>query len=553
MPEKKQLVLVVEATAALGPYWWTIVSDYLQEIITYQEATSSIVQLALVQFHAHGSYSSCLVKRSSWARNVNHFLEWLSCMHFSGGGFCDAAIAEGLDEVLMIYHSLDGNQTHPTKVLQRHCILVAASNPYPLPTPVYQPPNKSEMQSECSLSDAETLAKYFPQGKRNPSATTPTIDIAKNPHYLILISEDFVEACAALCSSGTTNSLSNQSPSNMELTSVSPDSELPPTSASRGYFSSERLLTQQPVSVGNIPLATVEVEPSPVSPMASPQSVKTYSPSEKLKSSFDNLQDFKPVGNMQQPLYSADHVKESLASTSALLTGTTRVGQHAGTMMSFSRMSKQVQGMQQIAVNNHIGTYVDLSQQASSAMQSGGELLSKRQNQIVTITKLEAYGSSSSAELQHMGKCEFIFMRALNQHAFLRQMKIRGFKWKYNLSNWIVMRLVGNNHGDGGNGMKWDGLAACSYMVTITDIVAVSSDIAFCLIGMLFPRDIVMLRPHIPSKQPSQQQPRVGRGTSYGAGGQSQGLGVGVGVGQGQVSSPGPKPKPEYAFISSTF
>ncbi|KAD3642347.1 hypothetical protein E3N88_31571 [Mikania micrantha] len=483
LPEKKQLVLVVEAAAALGPYWWTIVSDYLQEIITYQEATSSIVQLALVQFHAHGSYSS------------GHFLEWLSCMHFSGGGFCDAAIAEGLDEVLMIYHSLDGNQTHPTKVLQRHCILVAASNPYPLPTPVYQPPNKSEMQSECSLSDAETLAKYFPQ------------------------------ACAALCSSGTTNSLSNQSPSNMELTSVSPDSELPPTSASRGYFSSECLLTQQPVSVGNIPLATVEVEPSPVSPMASPQSVKTYSPSEKLKSSFDNLQDFKPVGNMQQPLYSADHVKESLASTSGDPYRTTRVGQHAGTMMSFSRMSKQVQGMQSVAVNNHIGTYVDLSQQASSAMQSGGELLSKRQNQIVTITKLEAYGSSSSAEL----------------------------KWKYNLSNWIVMRLVGNNHGDGGNGMKWDGLAACSYMVTITDIVAVSIDIAFCLIGMLFPRDIVMFRPHIPSKQPSQQQPRVGRGTSYGAGGQSQGLGVGVGVGQGQVSSPGPKPKPEYAFISSTF
>ncbi|KAL8196371.1 hypothetical protein R6Q57_024666 [Mikania cordata] len=332
MPEKKQLVLVVEATAALGPYWWTIVSDYLQEIIRKfcgneaREATSSIVQLALVQFHAHGSYSSCLVKRSSWERNVNHFLEWLSCMHFSGGGFCDAAIAEGLDEVLMIYHSLDGNQTHPTKVLQRHCILVAASNPYPLPTPVYQPPNKR-----------------------------------------------------------TTNSLSNQSPSNMELTSVSSDSELPPTSASRGYFSSECLLTQQPVSVGNIPLATVEVEPIPVSPMASPQSVKTYSPSEKLKSSYDNLQDFKPVGNMQQPLYSADRVKGNILnnlSQARLVIPTVLAGGKATGISSIDGNPRVI----------HMSNMIS--------------------------------GSS---------------------------------KWKYNLSNWIVMRLVGNNHGDGGNGTGWLG------------------------------------------------------------------------------------------------
>ncbi|KAM0058542.1 putative mediator complex, subunit Med25, von Willebrand factor type A [Helianthus debilis subsp. tardiflorus] len=66
------------------------------------ETASSIVELALVQFNAHGSYSSCLVQRSCWARNVEYFLEWLSCMHFSGGGFCDVAIAEGLTVVLML-------------------------------------------------------------------------------------------------------------------------------------------------------------------------------------------------------------------------------------------------------------------------------------------------------------------------------------------------------------------------------------------------------------------------------------------------------------------
>ncbi|KAL4590774.1 hypothetical protein LXL04_003717 [Taraxacum kok-saghyz] len=33
MTDKKQLILVVEGTAALGPYWRTIVSDYLEKVI----------------------------------------------------------------------------------------------------------------------------------------------------------------------------------------------------------------------------------------------------------------------------------------------------------------------------------------------------------------------------------------------------------------------------------------------------------------------------------------------------------------------------------------
>lgn len=55
-----------------------------------------------------------------------------------------------------MFPSLHGIQNH-----QRHCILVAASNPYPLPTPIYIPPDYIEMQSDSPLSDAETVAQYF--------------------------------------------------------------------------------------------------------------------------------------------------------------------------------------------------------------------------------------------------------------------------------------------------------------------------------------------------------------------------------------------------------
>lgn len=64
----------------------------------------------------------------------------------------------------------NGSQNQQNVDGQRHCILVAASNPYPLPTPVYRPQMQNmeqseniETQAESRLSDAETLAKSFAQ------------------------------------------------------------------------------------------------------------------------------------------------------------------------------------------------------------------------------------------------------------------------------------------------------------------------------------------------------------------------------------------------------
>jgi mediator of RNA polymerase II transcription subunit 25 len=64
----------------------------------------------------------------------------------------------------------NGNQNQQNMDAQRHCILVAASNPYPLPTPVYRPPMQNlekseniEEQTESRSSDAETVAKSFAQ------------------------------------------------------------------------------------------------------------------------------------------------------------------------------------------------------------------------------------------------------------------------------------------------------------------------------------------------------------------------------------------------------
>ncbi|KAL2542119.1 Mediator of RNA polymerase II transcription subunit 25 [Abeliophyllum distichum] len=390
---QKQLIVAVEGTAALGPYWQTILSDYLEKIIrsfvgnelTGQKPSTSNVAFSLVMFNAHGCYSACVVRRSGWTRDIDIFFQWLSAIPFSGGGFNDAAISEGLAEALMMFSAPNGNQTQNVDGL-RQCILVAASNPYPLPTPVYRPQLQNlaqgdsiETQAESYLSDAETLAKSFAQcaislsvicpkqlpkiraiynaGKRNPRAADLPVDNTKNPHFLVLISENFMEACAALSRSGVTNLASNQSPVKMDVASVasiSGPASVPsisgPTSTSNPAANGS-VMGRQP-TVGNIPPATVKVEPSTMTSIAGPAfphissvprtvsqavpSLPTSSPistSQEMVSNNENVQDMKPlVSNVTQSLRPASvaaanvRILNDVAQARQVLAGGTSIG-----------------------------------------------------------------------------------------------------------------------------------------------------------------------------------------------------------------------------------
>ncbi|KAL9401872.1 hypothetical protein Peur_005721 [Populus x canadensis] len=334
----KQLIVAVEGTAAMGPFWSIIVSDYLEKIIrcycgnetSGQKPPTSSAELSLVTFNSHGSYSeypfhfypsceACLVQRSGWTRDVDIFLHWLSAVPFAGGGFNDAAIAEGLSEALMMFPiTPNGNQTQPNIDGQRNCILIAASNPHPLPTPVYRPQIQNleqteniDAQNESRLSDAETVAKSFPQGKRNSRAADPPVDNIKNPHFLVLISENFMEARAALSRPGATSLPSNQTPVKVDIASVT--SVTGPLPASIPSVNGS-ITNRPPISAGNLPTATVKVEPSTITSMANGSafphipsvprpssqgvpSMQTSSPStttQDMATNGENAQDLKP-------------------------------------------------------------------------------------------------------------------------------------------------------------------------------------------------------------------------------------------------------------------
>ncbi|CAN1314491.1 Mediator of RNA polymerase II transcription subunit 25 [Linum perenne] len=327
---EKQLILAVEGTAAMGPYWSTIVSDYLEKIIrnfcgsdlSGQKTITSIAELSLVTFNAHGSYSACLVQRSGWTRDVDIFLQWLSAIPFIGGGFSDAAIAEGISEALMMFQvASNGSQSQQNSDCQRHCILVAASNPYPLPTPVYRPQiqnldpsDNSDVQTESRLSDAETVAKSFSQcsvslsvicpkqlsklrviynaGKRN-RATDPPVDTAKNPHFLLLISDSFTEACASLNGPGVANVPSNQSPVKMDVSSVNGVTGHPPAQVPSANGS---IVNRGSISAGSVPVATVKVDLKPAV-TGVPQSVRPVAAAAANVSILNNLSQARQVMN----------------------------------------------------------------------------------------------------------------------------------------------------------------------------------------------------------------------------------------------------------------
>ncbi|XP_030442268.2 LOW QUALITY PROTEIN: mediator of RNA polymerase II transcription subunit 25 [Syzygium oleosum] len=299
MSTERSLIVAVDGTAAMGPYWKTVVSDYLEKIVrafvgNEVPAQKSNCDLSLVMFNSHGNLSACMVQRSAWTKDVSRFLDWLSAMSFSGGGFNDAAIAEGLSEALMMFPiPPDGNLPPQSLDGKRHCVLVAATNPYPLSTPVYRPTFQLENEhvetyTGGPLCDAEGVVKFFPQccvslsvicpkqlpklraiynaGKRNPRAADPPVDNVKNPHFLVLIAENFLEARGALSRPGTSSLPSNQSPVKMDTApppvnsvTAQPPTSVPPVNG--------LLLNRQAVSAGNGPPAIVKVEPTTVPSM----------------------------------------------------------------------------------------------------------------------------------------------------------------------------------------------------------------------------------------------------------------------------------------------
>ncbi|KAL8248596.1 hypothetical protein R6Q59_005464 [Mikania micrantha] len=467
MADKKQLIVVVEGTAALGGHWRTIFSDYLQKLIRSfcggKEANPD-VQLALVRFNVHGNLSPYVVQRGGWVTNVDCFLEKLSAMDFSGGGFCDAAIAEGLSEVLKMCPPPNEGQTQQNNGFRRHCILVAGSNPFPLPTIVYRPPDDGEAQAKSSSYDAETLVKSFKQchvslsvicprqllklksiynaGKRNHTAVDYTIDIVTNPHYLVLISEDFKSALVDVNRLGIKTLPSVHSTSNTKGASVSGTS----SSCSSSEWKSV------PVQFIRCPSAyydsSITVMAEPATSSEATQVAKNTTHGLITSDIFDmSWSLILHMSNQKDPKFGQHANKKMKVSVQYDIPGTGRMMPAASSLQSSD------------------SGYVKVWE---------GDLTGKRSNQIVFLARLQAYQNSTASTLlaedwpstmqiyevttlekMHkneglLGKVDRLAFVAMNQHEIFEAMKQHNVLYGYHHTclccQYQIQELLGLEH-----------------------------------------------------------------------------------------------------------
>ncbi|CAI5482063.1 unnamed protein product, partial [Closterium sp. Yama58-4] len=253
----KQVVVVVEGTASLGPSWALLRRLYLHPMLKAfcgvdsltQKAGTAAVELALVVYHSHGPFSASLLQQTPFTASPAVFLSWLDALSFSGGGAAHAAVAEALSEaLLMLCPTPSPTATAPAGVERhKHVVLVAASPPPRLSTPVVKPPLPAAPSAAAHgsaaaagagaggggggawqaaqwwLASAHMVASLFahpqlyvtlsliaprnvPQlrqlyvaAKRSPRAAEPVADAARqHPHHVALIAESFLEARSVL-------------------------------------------------------------------------------------------------------------------------------------------------------------------------------------------------------------------------------------------------------------------------------------------------------------------------------------------------------------------
>ncbi|KAK3133062.1 hypothetical protein QOZ80_6AG0531580 [Eleusine coracana subsp. coracana] len=448
MAAERQLVVAVEGTAALGPYWSTIVADYVEKIVRSfcasevpgQKLAGAPPELALVVFHTHGPYSAFGVRRSGWTKDMDAFLSWLSGIAFSGGGFSEAATCEGLAEALTILQGgLNTAQNHQNHEAQKHCILVSASNPYPLPTPVYCLPIQStdhkennESSKEPSIADAEKVAKSFAQcsvslsvispkqlptlkaiynaGKRNPRAADPSIDHAKNPHFLVLLSENFIEARTALSRPLHGNLVPNQNITKMDS---APSVTMPGPASNANPSVNGTMMGRQPV-VGGITTANVKVEPATIPAMASAPTFSHITPISNIASQGvsalqssspslisqeanivnDSVHEQKPnigVNPVQQPVRPGGHGSflNNLSQASRLINSTSLGG--AAAPMGLPNMGATPI---QVHMSSMISSGMTSAPSVMSSVAGSGQPIGTQQ--MVQSTSLGSFGSNTS-------------------------------------------------------------------------------------------------------------------------------------------------------------
>ncbi|WVZ64360.1 LOW QUALITY PROTEIN: hypothetical protein U9M48_013890 [Paspalum notatum var. saurae] len=274
-----------------------------------------------------------------------------------------------------------------------------------LATNLDQHPLLPEFCLSSALAYGYTLLRL---GKRNPQAADPSVDHAKNPHFLVLLSENFMEARTALSRPLHGNLAPNQTITKMDTAPAVTMSG--PTSNANSSVNGP-MIGRQSVGVGGISTATVKVEPATIPPMVSAptfshitpisnmasqgiSALQTSSPSlisQEANVANDSVQEHKPIINpVQQPVRPGGHgsllnnlSQVRLMNSTSLRGGATSMGlPNIGTTPI------------QVHMSNMISSGMTSTPSVISSMSGPGQPIAAQQ--MVQSTALGSFGSNTS-------------------------------------------------------------------------------------------------------------------------------------------------------------
>ncbi|KAL9324546.1 hypothetical protein ACSQ67_009403 [Phaseolus vulgaris] len=278
----KWLNIVVDGNSALAPYWPSIFSDCLQNIVRtfFEESRNegANAQVGLILYNANDN-PGLGVQYIYWTKEVDDFLAVLPSLVFTGNNENQHTIVQGLSEALVMFPRPSNVMTaeeyyHGT----RHCIVIAARDPVPLRMPVSVPEiSRGKIigtQLYTANADFYDVAELFGPLAVSLSIISPVhhpcfevifnmgsigteqenspISNIRIGHFNVLLSRNFREAHVALRGKRAMDPPTNdiRVPLHHNQGGINPGSLVAPNVSTRAGFSTP------PMAVSNAPTST---------------------------------------------------------------------------------------------------------------------------------------------------------------------------------------------------------------------------------------------------------------------------------------------------------
>eukprot|EP01102_Stenamoeba_stenopodia_P023093 TRINITY_DN9840_c0_g1_i1.p1 TRINITY_DN9840_c0_g1~~TRINITY_DN9840_c0_g1_i1.p1 ORF type:complete len:591 (-),score=112.42 TRINITY_DN9840_c0_g1_i1:23-1795(-) len=147
------LILVLDTTALMKPYYKPLREEYLEPLIGlfYRKSIQQgiIPSISLVMFRDYAPFADYTVRSCPFSKDLNEVRFWLDQIEFQAGGFCETVIAEALFQSWKLIQ----HRCKDVEAVERHVLLVCNSSPHETPC------RTSENQALNGFELAEKLAK----------------------------------------------------------------------------------------------------------------------------------------------------------------------------------------------------------------------------------------------------------------------------------------------------------------------------------------------------------------------------------------------------------